>query len=136
MYGNQVNFFNLTLIRMQNKMSTYGDQFQKMESILGTFLTLELMHEERVLQIESIMAALYPEECREWNIEQGNLEDDEIDEGDLPNPTAYELYQLVENKEEFVEAYKQAFQASIFNSNFLSNKDFDATLEKIIENKE
>ena len=116
-------------------MSTYGDQFQKMESILGTFLTLELMHEERVLQIESIMAALYPEECREWNIEQGNLEDDEIDEGDLPNPTAYELYQLVENKEEFVEAYKQAFQASIFNSNFLSNKDFDETIESIIGNR-
>ena len=135
MYGNQVNFFNLTLIRMQNKMSTYGDQFQKMESILGTFLTLELMHEERVLQIESIMAALYPEECREWNIEQGNLEEDEIYEGDLPNPTAYELYQLVENKEEFVEAYKQAFQASIFNSNFLSNKDFDETIESIIGNR-
>ena len=68
-----------------------------------------------------------------YHSEMGDL--DEIDDDDLPNPTAFELYQLVENKEEFVEAYKQAFQASIFNSNFLSNKDFDETLESIIRNR-
>jgi len=115
---------------MNNSKKLHDEEFQKIDSTLAGLLNLELIHEQRLGEIETVMAHLYSEEWREWCVEQGYL--DEEEEDDFPIPSTYELYEFVEVKKQFIEDYKQAFIFCILSSNFSSP---DEIVEAIIQSR-
>ncbi len=90
-----------------------------------------LIHESRIIQVEEVMAAIYPKENREYNKANGQV--DPNDEEYCPTNPPYTLIDYVENKEQFAEDYKNAINLCVNSNQYFS--DIEVAAEMVIDQR-
>lgn len=81
----------------------------------------EVLNENLIDEINELMAILYSDFTRMCNKSLG-----EVDPNDLsynPDPPAYELIKFVDDKDQFLEDYKNAINFCLSSGGFISNLD-------------
>jgi hypothetical protein len=105
--------------------TNYEEDFKKLDAMLSTMLYYNVIHESRINQIEELMALIYKNESLSWN--QDN--NDEFEEEPM-TPPLYEIFELSDNKKQFLDDFIAVIQESILGDSFLS--DYEEIVERIL----
>jgi hypothetical protein len=113
------------------KLPPYEKEFNQLSEALMTFLSLNVIHEARLNDIEAYMASVYKKENKQWKKE--NLGEGErlSDMGDAPTS---ELFDLATKKDIFIIDYVSAIQESLFREYSL-NSSFENSVNTIIKSR-
>ena len=105
--------------------TNYDEDFKKLDTMLSTMLYYNVIHETRINQIEELMASIYENESLSWN----QVNNEEFEE-DPMTPPLYDIFELSDNKEQFLEDFIAVIQESICRDSFIS--DYEEIVGRIL----
>jgi Cft2 family RNA processing exonuclease len=101
---------------------------EKLQELLMLLNDYGFAHEDKLNDIEYLMSRIYADENRAVLIREGTIDEDD-DEVNFSAPV-YELYDMSEDKEQFVQDYRNAIAEIVWAESYRT--DYDELVNQII----